>query len=56
MLLSYQSIRNMYLAKIKCKLVFCFLETFDSQQFTDVNKGGFFPQGGLVMVGFLLYL
>ena len=29
MLLLYQSIRNMYLAKIKSKLVFCLRETFE---------------------------
>ena len=29
MLLLYQSIRNMYLVKIKSKLVFCLLETFE---------------------------
>ena len=29
MLLLYQSIRNIYLVKIKGKLVFCLLETFE---------------------------
>ena len=39
MLLLYQSICNMYLAKIKSNLVFYLLQSFDQKQFLDLNKG-----------------